>query len=181
MIQNIKTKLKNDRQSGVNLVQNIKNEQDQVTNSVIGVSKISNSIEYCQSGLSENFKSYIHSAETETSLTLNDAKKLINNITTIESVKTMIFVTMYINSISNEKTYLTSYEYNYGLCPLNVYYGGDLKSYFDPNKTFSCLKKESKSLPYATFKLSKSLLVIFPLEFLSNLSTSSLTLMLLFF
>jgi hypothetical protein len=152
LIQNIKTKLKNDRQSGVNLVQNIKNEQDQVTNSVIGVSKISNSIEYCQSGLSENFKSYIHSAETETILRLNDAKKLINNVTTIESVRTMIFVTIYINSISNEKTYLTSYNYNYGLSPLNVYYGGDLKSYFNPNKTFSCLKKESKSLPYATFK-----------------------------
>jgi hypothetical protein len=151
LVQNIKTKLKNDRQNGVNLTTNIKNEQDQIINSVNGVAKISDSVEYCQSGLSVNYKTYVHNDEVETILTLTNAKTLINSISTIESVRTMIFVTMYINSISNDKTYLTSFDYNYGLAPLNVSYGGDLSKLFKSPATFDCLKKESVSLPYATF------------------------------
>jgi hypothetical protein len=155
LIQNIRTKLENDRVNNVNFIANIKSEQTQVINSVLGVAKISNSIEFCQSGLSENYRTYVHSAETQTILTLNGAKSLINNTTTIESVRTMIFVTMYINSISNDGTNLVSFDYNYGLAPLNVYLGGDSSDFFKNPRTFSCLKKESTSIPYATFKSDK--------------------------
>jgi hypothetical protein len=151
LVQNIKTKLKNDRQNGVNLITNIKNEQDQIINSVIGIAKISDSIEYCQSGLSANYSTYTSNDEVETTITLNQVKELINETTTIEGVRTMIFVTMYINSISNDKTHLTSFDYNYGLAPLNVSYGGDLSKLFKSPVTFNCLKKENVSLPYATF------------------------------
>ena len=155
LIQNLRTKLQNDRVNNVDFVANIKSEQNQIIDSVLGVAKISNSIEYCQSGLSENYKTYVHSGETETILTLNDAKTLINSTTTIESVRTMIFVTMYINSISNNGTNLVSFDYNYGLAPLNVYLGGDSSDFFKNPRTFSCLKKESTSIPYATFKSDK--------------------------
>jgi hypothetical protein len=175
LIQNIKTRLKNDRQNGVNLVANIKSEQDQVINSVIGVAKISDSIEYCQSGLSENYKTYVHSAETETILTLTNAKNLIKDISSVEGVRTMIFVTMYINSISNDGNYLTSFEYNYGLTPLNVYLGGDSANYFKSPRTFSCLKKESKSIPYATFKSNEEHIKFLETKWNSIVAANQLT------
>lgn len=151
LLQNIKTRLKNDRQNNVNLLSNIKSEQTQVTDSVLGVAKISSSVEFCQSGLSESYKSYVHNTEAETNLTLGQAKTYVNNTSSNEKVRTMMFVTMYLNSITNDKTYFQSYDYNFALVPLNVSYGGDITKYFS-GSSFDCLSKEGPALPYATFK-----------------------------
>jgi hypothetical protein len=151
LIQNIKTKLKNDRQNKIDLNANIKNEQTQVIDSVIGSPKTSDSVEYCQSALSVNYSQYVSITPTQTDLTKNEIKNLIKNVTTIESVRVMIFTTIYLNTISNDGTHFTTYDYNFGLVPLNVYYGSDSSTYFTEN-SFNCLKKENQSIPYAVFK-----------------------------
>ena len=152
VLSNIKKLLANDRKNNIDPNQNIKKEQSQVQ-STTSPSQKSTNIEFCKSGLSENYKTYVENDIKATTLALNEVKRLINYQTTIEQIRVMMFVTMYINSISTDGTYLTSFDYNYGSSPLTSSWGGDVTSLFKQGNSFNCLKKGDSAdpLPYATF------------------------------
>lgn len=149
LLQNIITKLKNDKPA--DLKNSILKEKAQVTDSILGLPETSNNVEFCQSKLANSYQSYVINPQSNpTKLTLNQAKIIINNISENTKIKTMIFVTMYLNTRTDDSKYFDSFDNNFGLAPLDVVYGGNLSNLFS-GKTFNCLKKIS-DLPYATFK-----------------------------
>jgi len=149
LLQNLKTKLKNDKPA--ELANSILKEKTQITDSALSVPKISNNVEFCQKNLASNYDTYVSNPDQHfTTLSFNEVKTIINNTSNVTRIKTMIFVTIYLNTLSNDGTHFQSYDYNFGLAPLNVNYGGDLSKLFSGN-TFNCLDKIN-SLPYATFK-----------------------------
>ena len=53
--------------------------------------------------------------------------------------------------------------------------GGDSSNYFKSPRTFSCLKKESKSLPYATFKSNEEHIKFLETKWNSIVAANQLT------
>ena len=152
VLTNIRKLLANDRKNNIDPNQNVKKEQNQVLSSVLATQKSSN-VEFCKSGLTQEYVSFVENDIKATTVSFNEAKTSINKVTTIETIRVMIFVTMYLNSISPDETHLTNFDYNYGSSPLSNGWGSGTKQYFKEGDSFNCLRKGDTSdpLPYATF------------------------------
>jgi hypothetical protein len=157
LLKNIKEKMKNDSQNKINYNENLKQQGELVEKSNKGTPKADDS-KSCQAGITAGtYSQYAFITATATTTTFKNIVDEINNQTTIKEVKLMVFITMYMASSSVNTETLESFNYNYGMAPLDAVNWGDRKKFFAPENSFICLTKTNlQSRAYATFGSLKS-------------------------
>jgi len=149
LISNIKTKLKNDIGRNFDPNQNILQQEQILDNNLSNVNNDNNT--GCIESLTSSYKSWAVTAKTDSSISFTQLKTYIDDVSSIEKVKLMIFVTVCLNS-NTDVSSCKSFNYNHGGVTLDTDWSGGLQSFFSTNKNYVCIAKNDKPpRPYVVF------------------------------